>query len=82
MKANTSENARINSRDYIDVVVNGKTRSMGEGATVAALLAQLGLQPMQVVIEYGGEPLPREQFAQTILRAGDRLEIAQMVGGG
>jgi sulfur carrier protein len=64
------------------VIANGKPRSADAGATVADFLRSLALAAEQVVVEYNGEPLDRERFAHTALRAGDRIEIVQMVGGG
>lgn len=61
---------------------NGKPKTAREGSTIDDLLHDLQLAPLQVVIEYNGEPLAREQFASTRVLAGDRIEIAQMVGGG
>jgi sulfur carrier protein len=61
---------------------NGKARSAAPGTTVADLLAAASLEPLQVFIEYNGEPLERERFASTEIAPGDRIEIAQMVGGG
>lgn len=65
----------------IACLINGARREMEPGTTIAVLLAQLGLSPPQVVIEHNGEALAREKFGIE-LRDGDRLEIAQMVGGG
>ena len=64
------------------IVANGKPCDISEGMTVAAYLRSRALAAGQVVIEYNREPLHRERFADTLLRAGDVLEIAQMVGGG
>jgi thiamine biosynthesis protein ThiS len=61
---------------------NGKERSAPPGTTVADLLAAAALEPLQVFIEYNGEPLERDRYATTTIAPGDRIEIAQMVGGG
>jgi thiamine biosynthesis protein ThiS len=66
----------------IRVAANGKPHVAQDGSSVAALLSTFGLSANQVIVEYNGEPLPREQFASTPLHEGDRIEIAQMVGGG
>jgi sulfur carrier protein len=66
----------------ITIAANGKPHVASGGSSVAELLASFGLQPAQVVVEFNGEPLPRDRFASTRLRDGDRVEIAQMVGGG
>jgi thiamine biosynthesis protein ThiS len=61
---------------------NGKARSASSGTTIADLLVAASLEPLQVFIEYNGEPLERDRFASTVIGPGDRIEIAQMVGGG
>jgi thiamine biosynthesis protein ThiS len=66
----------------IEYVANGKTRVAADGTTVAEMLHTLGLAPAQVLVERNGEPLDRGLFAGTKLCAGDRIEVAQMVGGG
>lgn len=66
----------------VTFAANGKARIAAPGTSIADLLASVDLQPLQVFIEYNGEPLARESFGSTIIGAGDRIEIAQMVGGG
>ena len=66
----------------IVVVTNGTPREYPRGATVSALLAALSLSPAMVLVEFNGEPLPRERYDEVALSDGDRIEIAQMVGGG
>ena len=66
----------------IDVVVNGKPRSVAQGTTVAALIAELGLGDRRVAVERNREVVPRAQHAATELAAGDRLEVVTFVGGG
>lgn len=66
----------------IVVVANGKPRTAGDGMSVGDFLRGLHLAPAQAIVEYNGEPLERERFDGTSLRSGDRIEIAQMVGGG
>lgn len=66
----------------ITVVANGKPRRAVAGATVHDFLCALDLAPPQVVVEYNGEALERNSYTLTLLRSGDRIEIAQMVGGG
>ena len=66
----------------VTFVANGKRREAVEGSTVADFLRELALAAPQVIVEYNGEPLERDAYGVTHLRAGDRVEIAQMVGGG
>lgn len=64
------------------VVANGKTRQVATGITVLQFLTQSELVPERIVVEHNGRPLQRDRFSGTVLRPGDTLEIAQMVGGG
>lgn len=66
----------------IQVTVNGTPESVGEGTTIAGLLEQLGRKPLGLAVEVNREVVPRSEHAFTRLRAGDRVEIVHMVGGG
>jgi thiamine biosynthesis protein ThiS len=66
----------------ISITANGKPREIGEGATIADLLADVGWKPEWVVVEHNGEPLERARYPRTTLHAGDRLEIVRAVAGG
>ena len=66
----------------IQVLVNGEPRELREGRTVNDLLADLGLHPRMIVVEYNREILDRELYAKTEVRAGDALELVHFVGGG
>jgi sulfur carrier protein len=66
----------------IDIVINGQARSVREGTTVSALIAELGLAARPVAVERNREVIPRAEHASTILAAGDRLEVVTFVGGG
>jgi sulfur carrier protein len=68
--------------DSIDVVINGETRSLAGGTTVAALILELGLGDRRVAVERNREVVPRAAHATTVLAAGDRLELVTFVGGG
>ena len=63
------------------VVINGEERETA-AAAVAALIAELGLDPRKVAVEHNFEIVPRSQHAATPLTEGDRIEIVQFVGGG
>lgn len=64
------------------LVVNGTGREVEGAATIAALLAALGLPPGSVVVEHNGEVLARAGYAEVALGEGDRVEIVRFVGGG
>lgn len=66
----------------IVVQVNGESRKMAPGTTVAGLLSQLGLNSGRVAIEYNLQILPKAKWEETEVAEGDRFEIVQFVGGG
>jgi len=64
------------------VLVNGVAREVPEGATVRALLVELGLGATAVAVERNQTLVPRAEHASTVLAEGDRLELVTLVGGG
>lgn len=68
--------------ENIDVVVNGVTRSVARGTTVATLIGELGLGDRRVAVERNREVVPRAHHGTTQLAAGDSLELVTFVGGG
>jgi len=66
----------------MEVTVNGEPRQLPDGATVEELLQQLAIQPERVVVEVNLTILKRIQHVETVLQAGDQVEIVQFVGGG
>ena len=61
--------------------VNGESRR-STAATIAALVAELELDPAKVAVERNGEIVPRSTLADVPLADGDTLEIVHFVGGG
>ena len=66
----------------ITLLVNGEERVLPEGATVAALLAEIGLAARKVAVERNLEIVPRSQYGATVLASGDAIEIVHFIGGG
>ncbi|WP_343608859.1 sulfur carrier protein ThiS [Novosphingobium sp.] len=66
----------------IAITVNGEQRRIASGASVADLVADIGLNPAKVAVERNGEIAPRSTLAQVLLGEGDTLEIVHFVGGG
>ncbi len=62
--------------------INGEAKSDVGARTLAALVAELGLDPRKVAVERNLEIVPRSLYGQTPLAEGDRIEIVQFVGGG
>lgn len=66
----------------IEIDLNGRRREVRDGISVAELVAELGLTPEMVAIEVNERLVTRERRASTLLRAGDRVEMVTIMGGG
>lgn len=67
----------------IRLTVNGETRSLAETRLDRALEKLLPQTPGRgTAVALNGRLVPRGQWAETDLAAGDALEIVRAVGGG
>lgn len=64
------------------LTVNGEPRRIAAGATIAELVASIGLDPGKVAVERNAEIAPRSRLGEIVLADGDVLEIVHFVGGG
>jgi len=64
------------------LTLNGDTRRVPSGTTIAGLLADLGLDAAKVAVERNRVIVPRSTFAAQALNEGDQLEVVNFVGGG
>jgi len=62
--------------------INGEARDFTSPLSLTCLIEQLGMKQDRVAIELNRNIVPRDQWAETPLGEGDRLEIVQFVGGG
>jgi thiamine biosynthesis protein ThiS len=67
--------------DAMNLTINGESQ-ISSAETLGALVEGLGMKPDRVAIELNREIVPRDQWPQTTLHDGDRLEIVHFVGGG
>lgn len=66
----------------VTVMVNDETRALPDGATVADLVATLGLGARRIAVEVNRMVVPRAEYPRTTLREGDAVEVIHFVGGG
>jgi sulfur carrier protein len=65
--------------------INGEDRDFSDAPapfTLAALVEVLGMKADRVAVELNCDIVPRDRWAETSLKDGDRLEIVHFVGGG
>ena len=68
--------------DTLSVRINGEQRRVAAGSTIAALVAEIGLDPARVAVERNLEIVPRSTLAMVAVADGDAFEIVHFVGGG
>ena len=68
--------------ETLSVCINGEERRVASGTSIAALIAELGLDAKRVAIERNLEIVPRSTFGQVEVEDGDQFEIVHFVGGG
>lgn len=64
------------------IVLNGETREWTTPKSVAALLAELGIDTRTVAVERNRAVVRRAHYAETTILPGDEVEIVSFVGGG
>lgn len=64
------------------VQVNGEARALPEGCTIQHLLEILGIGDRRVAVALNQDVIPQSGHTRVILKADDRIEILEAVGGG
>lgn len=64
------------------IQLNGQVREVADGATLGQVLATLELQDRRFAVEVNETLIPRSEHATHPLRADDRIEVVQAIGGG
>ena len=66
------------------ILLNGAEVHDRDGATIAELLADLGVEPQArgVAVAVGGEVVPRGDWSSRTVQAGDHVEALTAMQGG
>jgi len=64
------------------IQVNGEFREVDLPLTIQDLIGVLSLRQERLAIELNGAVIRRSEWAHTMLKANDRIEIVHFVGGG
>ncbi len=68
--------------ETLAITVNGEHRRIPAPASVADLLAELGMTSGKIAVERNLEIVPRSTYAEVMVESGDAFEIVTFVGGG
>ena len=66
----------------VEILLNGESKRIRMGITVAELVEDLGLIPDQLAIEYNLNIIKKTKWTEIALTQGDQIEIVHFVGGG
>ena len=66
----------------IEIQLNGKPYSLGEGVNIDSLLEELSIPKDKVAIELNRKVLHKENYTKTVLKNNDQVEIVTFIGGG
>ena len=66
----------------LQVRINGEHRRVESGMSIAALVREIGFDPLRVAVERNLEVVPRSTLEEVQVEDGDDFEIVRFVGGG
>ncbi len=66
----------------MQIILNGREKSVSEGLTASGLIDALELGDRRIAVEVNSEIVVRSALATHVLHAGDRVEIIHAIGGG
>jgi len=64
------------------VTVNGTPMELPDGLTIDGLLAHLNVRREYTAVAWNREVTPKHEYASSVLRDGDKVEIVRPMGGG
>jgi sulfur carrier protein len=66
----------------VTITLNGDPFELAGPLTVSELLAKLEIDPRRIAVEHNLVVLKRTAFDDTLVNAGDQIEVVNFVGGG
>jgi thiazole synthase len=72
----------VNTKAILSVTVNGDPRRVSAGASIAAMLREIGVDPKRVAVERNLAIVPKSTLEAVAVEDGDQFEIVHFVGGG
>lgn len=64
------------------LTINGEKKEHYGEVTIEEMLSREGFQKELVAVEKNGEIVPKEEYGQERLHAGDVVEVVSFMGGG
>lgn len=64
------------------VTVNGEEKAGYDEISVTEMLAKAGFDKSRIAVEINGTIISKKDYNETVLHAGDSIEVVSFVGGG
>lgn len=64
------------------IAINSENHVLTEPASLKQLVSELGLENKRLAIEVNQTIVPRAEYADFLLKDGDKVEIVHAIGGG
>ena len=64
------------------ISINNKSREISENISLLDLLNEMLVAPEKTLISINENVIPQEEFANTILKENDSIDLFSFVGGG
>ena len=82
MKTAAERNINRTSSEMISITVNGEGVEIESEMSVEQLLDTVDVPPNYLAVELNANVVPREDYRDTMVHAGDDVEVVTLVGGG
>lgn len=66
----------------LQLTINGETRHLPAGSTVADIIRDARIDVREVAIMVGERIIARSAYGVTVLHSGDAVEMVSFIGGG
>jgi thiamine biosynthesis protein ThiS len=66
----------------MELTINGRAEDLPADMSVADVLGHFGVDAGRAVVELNREIIPRDRYGVTLVKAGDVIELVEVVGGG
>lgn len=66
----------------IEITVNGRSVAIESPMTVERLLETVEVPENYLAVEVNADVVPRPEYGERVVRAGDDVEVVTLVGGG
>ncbi|MGH7865808.1 MAG: sulfur carrier protein ThiS [Candidatus Binataceae bacterium] len=72
----------MSARATTQITLNGEAHTIDGDLGLSTLLEKLKVRGKRIAVEINGDVVRKADYARVMLRAGDKVEVINFVGGG